>query len=51
MFDFYYQLRQKMIDSMQNSLRQVRQVLGLGVQELSDIVGLSRPTLNNLECK
>ncbi len=51
MFDFYYQLRQKMIDSMQNSLRQVRQVLGLGVQELSDIVGLTRQTLNNLECK
>lgn len=51
MFDFYYQLRQKMIDSMQNSLRQVRQVLGLGVQELSDFVGLTRQTLNNLECK
>lgn len=51
MFDFYYQLRQKMIDSMQSSLRQVRQILGLGVQELSDLVGLTRQTLNNLECK
>ena len=49
MIDFYFQLRQQMIDTMQNSLKQVRQVLGFGVQEFSDIVGLTRQTVNNLE--
>lgn len=49
MIDFYYQLRQRMIDAMQKSLKQIRQVLGFGVQEFSDIVGLTRQTINNLE--
>lgn len=47
--DFYNQLRQRMIDTMQISLRQIRQVLNLGVQEFSDIVGLTRQSINNLE--
>ena len=51
MIDFYFQLRQRMIDTMQNSLKQVRQVLGFGVQEFSDIVGLTRQSINNLETK
>lgn len=51
MIDFYFQLRQQMIDTMQNSLKQVRQILGFGVQEFSDIVGLTRQTINNLESK
>lgn len=51
MIDFYFQLRQQMIDAMQNSLKQVRQALGFGVQEFSDIVGLTRQTVNNLENK
>lgn len=51
MIDFYVQLRQRMIDTMQNSLKQVRQVLGFGVQEFADIIGLTRQTINNLENK
>lgn len=47
--DFYNQLRQRMINTMQISLRQIRQVLNLGVQEFSDIVGLTRQSINNLE--
>ena len=49
MIDFYYQLRQKMIDIMQASLKQIRQVLGFGVQEFGDLMGLTRQTINNLE--
>ncbi|MDE6834001.1 MAG: helix-turn-helix domain-containing protein [Ruminococcus sp.] len=47
--DFYSQLRQRMIDTMQISLRRIRQVIGLGVQEFSDVVGITRQSLNNLE--
>jgi DNA-binding XRE family transcriptional regulator/rRNA-processing protein FCF1 len=49
MIDFYENLRQKILERMQISLRQVRQILGLGVQEFGDIVGLTRQTINNLE--
>lgn len=49
MIDFYYQLRQRMIDIMQMSLKQIRQVLGFGVQEFGDLIGLTRQTINNLE--
>ena len=51
MCDFYYQLRMNMINTMQDSLRQIRQVLDIGVQELANIVGLTRQTINNLENK
>lgn len=51
MIDFYFELRQRMIETMQNSLKQVRQVLGFGVQEFGDIVGLTRQSINNLETK
>lgn len=47
--DFYNQLRQRMIDTMQVSLKQIRQVLNLRVQEFSDIIGLTRQSINNLE--
>lgn len=50
--DFYSQSRQKMIDKMQLSLKPIRQVLNLGVQEFGDIIGLTRQSINNLEnCK
>lgn len=49
MIDFYFQLRQKMIDTMQVSMKQIRQVLGLGVQEFGDLIGLTRQSINNLE--
>ncbi|WP_304154167.1 hypothetical protein [Megamonas hypermegale] len=49
MIDFYYQLRQNMIETMQTSLKQIRQILGLGVQEFGDLIGLTRQTINNLE--
>ncbi len=51
MIDFYLHLRQRMIDTMQSSLKQVRQVLGFGVQEFGDVIGLTRQTINNLENK
>lgn len=51
MIDFYYQLRQRMIDTLQVSLKQIRQVLGFGVQEFGDIIGLTRQTINNLETR
>lgn len=49
MVDFYYELRQRMIEAMQVSLKQIRQVLGFGVQEFGDLIGLTRQTINNLE--
>lgn len=49
MIDFYYQLRKRMIKTMQLSLKQVRLVLGFGVQEFGDLIGLTRQTINNLE--
>lgn len=49
MIDFYYNLRQRMVEAMQISLKQVRQVLGFGVQEFGDLIGLTRQTINNLE--
>ena len=51
MIDFYYQLRQKMVDTMQSSLKQIRQVLGFGVQEFGDLIGLTRQSINNLESR
>lgn len=51
MVDFYYQLRQKMIRTMQLSLRQIRQVLNFGVQEFGELIGLTRQTINNLETR
>ena len=48
MIDFYYQLRQRMVDAMQASLKQIRQVLGFGVQEFGDLIGLTRQTINKM---
>lgn len=47
--DLNYILRKKMIDTMQKSLRKIRLILGLGVQELGELIGLTRQTINNLE--
>lgn len=47
--DFYTLLRQRMINVMQISLKQIRQILSLGVQEFGDIVGLTRQSISNLE--
>lgn len=47
--DFFVERRQKMVSTMQLSLKQIRQVLNLGVQEFSDIVGMTRQSINNLE--
>ena len=49
--DFYFRLRQSMVETMQTSLKQIRLVLGFGVQEFGDLVGLTRQTINNLESK
>ena len=38
-----------MVSTMQASLKQIRQVLGFGVQEFGDLIGLTRQTVNNLE--
>lgn len=47
--DFYYQFRRRMINTMQKSLKQIRLVLGFGVQEFGDLIGVTRQTINNLE--
>lgn len=47
--EFSEQLKQRQIETMQLSLRQLRLMLNIGVQEFSDIVGLSRQSVNNLE--
>lgn len=49
--DLNYILRKKMINTMQKSLRNIRLILGLGVQELGELIGLTRQTINNLETK
>ncbi len=45
-FDF---LSEKMINTLQKSLRLIRQSLKLGVQEFADLIGVTRQTVNNLE--
>lgn len=42
-------LSEKMISSLQKSLRLIRQSLELGVQEFADLIGVTRQTVNNLE--
>lgn len=49
MSDFYYRSRECMISTMQYSMRQIRQILNIGVQELADIIGVTRQTINNIE--
>ena len=49
MSDFYYKSREYMISTMQYSLKQIRQILNIGVQELADIIGVTRQTINNIE--
>lgn len=49
MSDFYSEYRDNMISTMQQSLRQIRNVLGMGVQEFGDYLGLTRQSVNNLE--
>ena len=47
--EIYKQFREHMIGVMQVAMKPIRLVLGLGVQELGDIMGLSRQSINNLE--
>lgn len=49
MVDFFLKTRQEMIETLQISLRAVRQLLGLSAQELGELIGLTRQTINNLE--
>lgn len=49
MFDFFLHTREKMIANLQAALRSVRQVLDLSAQELGDLIGVTRQTVNNLE--
>lgn len=49
MVDFFLKTRQEMIESLQISLRAVRQLLGLSAQELGELIGITRQTVNNLE--
>lgn len=51
MVDFLLKTRQDMIDTLQISLRAVRQLLGLSAQELGEFIGLTRQTINNLELR
>ena len=49
MVDFFLKTRQEMIEALQISLRAVRQLLGLSAQELGELIGITRQTINNLE--
>ena len=49
MSDFYSESRSNMISTMQCSMKQIRQILNIGVQELADIIGVTRQTINNIE--
>ena len=49
MNDFYEKYRIYMIETMQVSLKQIRTVLDIKVQEFGDYLGLSRQSVNNLE--
>ena len=42
-------MRDKMVKSMQVSLPQIRQLLNVSAQELSQYIGITRQTINNLE--
>ena len=47
--DIYSEIRRNMVETMQASLKSIRQLLGYGVQEFADLIGLSRQSINNLE--
>lgn len=49
MADTLLDAQRQMIQVFQDSLRQLRQVIGLGVQEFADCLGVTRQTVNNLE--
>jgi DNA-binding XRE family transcriptional regulator len=49
MVDFYLQVRQELISTMQTALKSVRQLLGISAQELGEFIGVTRQTINNLE--
>lgn len=42
-------LSERMISTLQSSLRLIRQSIKLGVQEFADLIGVTRQTVNNLE--
>lgn len=43
------QLRTSMISNMQSSIKFIRPLLGLSVQEMAELMGVTRQTINNLE--
>ena len=49
MNDFYEEYRSNMIETMQKSLKQIRQTLGIKVQDFGEYLGVSRQSINNLE--
>ncbi|MCM1024584.1 MAG: helix-turn-helix domain-containing protein [Prevotella sp.] len=49
MVEQFDSLSEKMIGTLQKSLRLIRQSLKLGVQEFADLIGVTRQTVNNLE--
>lgn len=51
MVDFFLKTRLDMIDNLQTSLRAIRQLLELSAQDLGELIGLTRQTINNLETK
>ena len=43
--------RQLMIENFQDSLRMIRHIMNLGVEEFAEALGVTRQTINNLETK
>lgn len=49
MIDVFLLNRERMINSMQSSLKVVRQICGWSAQELGEYIGVTRQTINNIE--
>lgn len=49
MIDVFLLNRERMINTMQNSLKVVRQVCGWSAHELGEYIGVTRQTINNIE--
>ena len=49
--DIFLLNREKMIVTMQNSLRQIRQICSWSAKDLGEYMGVTRQTINNIETK
>jgi DNA-binding XRE family transcriptional regulator len=49
MIDYLVLTRQNMIDNLQASLRSVRNLMGYSINDIAEIIGVTRQTINNLE--